>query len=209
MNGDDDATIFVVDDDEAVLASLQALLRSIGLRVQGFCGGQEFLDGFVPPRIGCVLLDVKMPGMSGLEVQQRLNADKIDLPVIVVTGYGDVPIAVRAMKAGAVDFIEKPFTEQEVLASIRSALHAHRRKEPGETLASETRAKATALTPREREVLELLVEGHQNKEVAFELGISPRTVEVHRARVMEKMGARTLSALVRMTLGARILPSDE
>lgn len=199
-------TIFIVDDDEAVRDSLKALLESAGLKVQAYGSGQEFLNANDPSRSGCLLLDIRMPDMSGLEVQEELVAKQDNLPIIMITGHGDIPIAVKAMKAGAFDFIEKPFKDEVILDSLRRALGLDEQFRRKESSAIDVGARVALLTPRERDVLEQLVIGRQNKVIAFDLGISPRTVEVHRARVMEKMKARSLSHLVRMALAAGINP---
>ncbi|MGQ0662269.1 MAG: response regulator FixJ [Pseudomonadota bacterium] len=195
-------TIFIVDDDAAVRDSLQALLEAAGLRVEAYDSGARFLDGYRPPRHGCALIDLRMPGMDGLAVQRALAGRDPGLPVIVVTGHGDVPLAVSAMKAGAVDFIEKPFTEKAILDSVRHALDRATRARRAAADAARAAERIAALTPRERQVLDQLVLGRPNKQIAFELEISPRTVEIHRARVMEKMQARSLSEIVRLALAA-------
>lgn len=199
-NPDPDTTIFVVDDDRADRESLTALLGAYGFRVRAYPLASAFLEEFVPPRRGCLLVDVRMPKMGGLELQQRLVAESIHLPVIVMTAYGDVPTAVQAMKFGAVDFIEKPFRDDVVLSAIGSALDQEQKSMELSDQAASAAERMTRLTPREREVLNRLVIGRQNKEVAFELGISPRTVEIHRSRVMDKMEAKNLSQLIRMVL---------
>jgi two-component system response regulator FixJ len=200
-------TVFIVDDDEAVRDSLGALVESAGLTAEPYESGTAFLAAVGPERIGCVLLDVQMPGLGGLEIQQRLATGHAALRVIVVTGHGDVPLAVKAMKAGAFDFIEKPFDDEGLLDCIRRALAATERGRSNET-ASAGLDGLGQLTPRERDVLHQLIVGNPNKVIAYELGISPRTVEVHRARVMEKMQARNLSHLVRMALAAGLDPES-
>ncbi len=199
-------TIFILDDDKAVRDSLKDLLESAGLSVETHGSGRAFLDTFDPRRGGCLLLDLRMPDMNGLEVQERLAAKGSTLPIIMVTAHGDIPMAVRAIKAGAANFIEKPFREEVILDSVRMAI------EPGqETCAKafpvdDIRARIGSLTPREREVLDQLIIGQPNKVAAFHLEISPRTVEIYRARVLEKMQARSLPHLVRMTLAAGLEP---
>ena len=198
--------VLVVDDDEAVRDSLQALLESDGMLVETFSSGPDFLAAYQDTDVGCLLLDVQMPDMNGLEVQGRLASAGANIPVVVVTGHGDVPMAVQALKAGASDFIEKPFTDDVILGSVRRAIAQGRRTLKETTLVVDTTRRVARLTPREHEVLEQLVTGRPNKVIAFEVGISPRTVEIHRARVMEKMAARSLSQLVRMALAVGIDP---
>lgn len=193
-------TVFIVDDDEAVRDSLHVLLDSIGIANCPYDSGAEFLAAIGPQQRGCILLDVRMPEISGLEIQQRLLARREWLPVIIITGHGDVPMAIAAMKAGAFDFIEKPFKNEVLIDAIRRALEQVRRKHEKSAMADAQSERLAQLTPREREVLENLVLGRPNKVIAYELGISPRTVEIHRARVMEKMQARSLSELVRVAL---------
>ncbi len=193
-------TVVVVDDDDAVRDSLQVLLESAGFTVEAFASPVEFLASPAPGRAGCLVVDVRMPEMDGIQVQETLNAGNNQLPVIVMTGHADVPLAVRAMKAGAVDFVEKPFDDEVMIETVRRALQIRPAANP------ELVQRIAQLTPREREVLEGLMAGHANKVIAYELDISPRTVEIHRARVMEKMQARSLSQLVRMALEAGIAP---
>jgi two-component system, LuxR family, response regulator FixJ len=194
--------VHVVDDDEAVRDSLSLLLESAGLSVRTYDSATTFLTALPNLAAGCVLTDVRMPGLDGLELQRRLTQLGVRLPVIVMTGHGDVPIAVEALKAGASDFIEKPFDDAQLLAAISSALAASQRKLDDESAVAQIAARITSLTPREREVLDRLVAGQPNKTIAYDLGSSPRTVEVHRARVMEKMGVRSLPELVRMAIAA-------
>ena len=201
--------VFVVDDDDAVRASLQALLETAGYRTTQFESGIAFLDSLETGLGACVLLDVKMPGLDGLEVQRRLNDRGVVLPVIVVTGHGDIAMAVQAMRAGAADFLEKPVSRDRLLASVARAIDIgrnaqHDRHDPRER--SHIGTRLDALTIRERQVLEQLVMGRTNKVAALELGISFRTVEVYRRNVMAKMGAESLSHLVRMALVAGIDP---
>ncbi len=192
--------IHVVDDDEAVRDSLRMLLESAGFAVRTHVSATAFLAAAGKLDGGCVVTDVRMPEMDGLELQRRLTELGNRMSVIVMTGHGDVPIAVEAMKAGAVDFLEKPFGDEQLLAAVRSAVAASQRAQQEQESAAATAARLGSLTHREREVLDRLVMGKANKVIAYELGASPRTVEVHRARVMEKMGVRSLPELVRMTL---------
>lgn len=201
----DDQTVFILDDDRAVLESLQALLESHGFNVEGFSSGIEFLNRFDPARRGCLILDVRMPDIDGLEVQKKLAEKQSRLPVIIITGYGDLPVAVNAMKAGALDFIEKPFEDDVIVNSIRYALTLNEQTHIEDLSLADLEQHLGRLTVREREVLALVVQGKTNKEVAFELGISPRTVEIHRARVGAKLNARGLSDLVRFAIRAGIL----
>ena len=196
------ATVFVVDDDEAVRTSLRLLLKSVGLPVETFASAQEFLDQFDPDRAGCLGLDIRMPGMSGLELQQHLNDRHSIMPIVFITGHGDVPMAVEAMQAGAVDFIQKPFRDQDLIDRINRALEKDREMRSELRERDEIRRRMSQLTPREREVLELVTQGKANKVIAGDLNVSQRTVEIHRARVMEKMGANSLAHLVRMVIEA-------
>ena len=197
-----DAPILIVDDDADVRDSLRALLESSGFRVVDHDSAAAVL---VDPGIGtalCLIADIRMPGMDGLQLQEELNRRKIPLPVIVVTGHGDVPLAVRAMKAGAIDFLEKPFDEELLLAAVRRAKAAAEQSRSENQAGEEAARLIEELTPRERDVLKHLVAGRPNKVIAFELSISPRTVEIHRAHVMDKMQARSLSDLIRAALAA-------
>jgi two-component system response regulator FixJ len=198
------ATVFVVDDDEAVRDSLKILLETEGYRAAAFESAIAFLDGYREGMQGCLLADVRMPDMTGLELQEALAERHIALPVIIITGHGDVPMAVRAMKAGAIDFIEKPFSDTAILDSVRRAMASAKQADANQGLAAEAQQRLETLTPRERQVLEWLVRGRPNKIIAFELDISARTVEIHRARVMEKMQAESLSHLVRLALAAKL-----
>lgn len=197
-------TVYVVDDDEAMRDSLQWLLEAERLRVAAFASAEEFLAAFRPGLAGCLILDVRMPGMSGLELHDRLAERRCTLPVIFVTGHGDVPMAVSAIKKGAAEFIEKPFNDRDLLEMVERCLQldAERRRQAGEV--DSMRARLAELTPREREVMDQVIAGKLNKIIADELGISIKTVEVHRARIMEKTGARSVAELVQlvMTLGA-------
>ena len=185
----DAAVVHVIDDDEAVRQSTAFLLRAANIQVQTYETATAFLEALSQVKPGCIVTDVRMPGLNGIELLQRLRAMKFSMPVIVITGHGDVPLAVEAMKAGAMDFIEKPFSDDVLLGAVRAAL-------------------SVSLSNREREVLEGLVAGRPNKTIAYDLGISPRTVEIYRANLMTKMGAASLSNLVRMALLAGMLDKD-
>jgi FixJ family two-component response regulator len=193
-------TVFVVDDDPAMRSSLRWLIESVGLSVVTCANAREFLDLYRPEQPGCLLLDVRMPGMSGLDLQAELGFRSITLPIIIITGYAEVPIAVRAMKAGALDFIEKPFSDEALLQRIRKAisLDATRRRIDFERKSIASRLEQ--LTARERDVLNGVILGKSNKVIASELRLSTKTVEAHRAHVMEKMQAASLAELVRLSL---------
>jgi len=193
-----EALVHVVDDEPAIRESLAMLLRSVGLQSRAYDSAQAFLESWRPGGAACLVCDVRMPGMSGLELQEALKARNAQLPVVLITGHGDVAMAVRAMKAGASDFIEKPFNDQVLLDAVNRAL-ARARDGQGAGRA-EAEARVGSLTPREREVMLLVAEGRPNKLVATRLGLSTRTVEVHRAKVMEKLQARSLAELVRMAI---------
>ena len=195
-----EATVFVVDDDAAVRDSLRWLMDSVGLRVAEFASGEAFLAAISAQDPGCVVLDLRMPKLGGLEVHQRLRQRGIELPVIVISGHGDVAVAVRALKSGVVDFIEKPFNDQELLDCVQQAMRRDSDQRQQQRRREELMAHYLTLTPRELDVLRLVVEGRANKAISADLGISLKTVETHRARVMEKMAAGSVSELVRMTL---------
>lgn len=196
-------TIFVVDDEQPVRDSLQSLLESLRFDAETFASAQDFLSAYDPARPGCLVLDVRMPRMSGLELQQELNARRFHIPVIIITGHGDIPMAVRAMKAGAIDFIEKPFNEQMLLERIQHALTADARQRREDAERQTLRVRIEALTIRQREVLERVIAGKPNKVIAIELGISTKTVEAHRAKVMERLEAHSVAELTALC----ILPS--
>ncbi len=196
--------VYVVDDDDAVRDSLALLLEAAGLRVEAFAAAAEALARCRDERPACVVTDVRMPEMDGLQLQQQLAQLYAQLPVIVITGHGDVPLAVRAMKAGAVDFIEKPFSDEVILASIETAVTHGRRSAGSGTVSREIADRLARLTPRELEVFHQLILGHPNKIIAHNLSISARTVEIHRARVMEKMEVRNLPELVRLAIEAAV-----
>ena len=193
-----EAMVHVVDDEAAIRESLAMLLRSVGLHSRAYAGAQDFLAAWQPSALECLVCDVRMPGMSGLELQEALKARNAHLPVVLITGHGDVGMAVRAMKAGASDFIEKPFNDQVLLDAVNRALARARDGQGGGR--AEVEGRIESLTPREREVMLLVAEGRPNKVVATRLGLSTRTVEVHRAKVMEKLQARSLAELVRMAI---------
>lgn len=197
---DTEPTVFVVDDDQGVREAISLLMESIGLAVESYPSAQSYLDQFDPGRPGCVVLDVRMRGMSGLDLQQRLAAEPLHPPIVIVTGHGDVPMAVRAVQAGAVDFIEKPFNDQVLLDAVHRALQRDAEVRGQALLLADIKERLQRLTPREREILDLIVAGRRNKVIAADLGISQSTVEAHRAKVMEKLEARSLSDLMRMVL---------
>jgi two-component system response regulator FixJ len=200
-----DRIVHIVDDDEAVRQSLAFLLGSAGLTVRLYDSASEFLAGLSGVKNGCLVTDVRMPGMTGIELLQQLRSRACHLPAIVITGHGDVPLAVEAMKAGAVDFIEKPFDQEAILHAVQAALERGVEGEGREDPA--IAAKLATLSERERQVLEGLVSGHPNKTIAYDLGISPRTVEVYRANLMTKMDAHSLSELIRMAIIAKVAPA--
>ena len=192
--------VFIVDDDEAVRSSLRLLLKSVGLVPSALASAREFLDKYDPAQPGCLVLDVRMPEMSGLELQEQLNLKGAVLPVIFITGHGDVPMAVEAMQAGAFDFLQKPFRDQDLIDRIQRALDKDRTNRAALDERTLIRERLQSLTPREREVLAMVTSGKANKIMAADLGVSQRTIEIHRARVMEKMSAASLAQLVRMVM---------
>ncbi|HWU54376.1 MAG TPA: response regulator FixJ [Rhizomicrobium sp.] len=194
-----DSIVHLIDDDEDVRRAVSFLLGTAGFAVKVYESAIQFLEKCSPSLSGCIVSDVRMPGMDGLQLLRRLKEMGIALPVVILTGHADVALAVEAMKAGATDFIEKPFSDDVLLAAIRSAL-ARRLGSLSPNDASQIRARLASLTQREREVLDGLLAGHPNKTIAYDLGLSPRTVEIHRANVMTKMAASSISELVRMTL---------
>jgi two-component system, LuxR family, response regulator FixJ len=202
MASEPTAKVLIVDDDAAVRASMELLLHSVGLATQAFGSAEEFLSGFDARTPGCLVLDVRMPGLNGLELQEQLKLRGVALPVIFITGHGDVPMAVEAMQQGAFDFLQKPFRDQDLLDRIRAALDRDRQQRAELAHKTQLRARLESLTPREREVLALMTRGRPNKLMAADLALSQRTIEIHRARVMEKMQADSLAELVRMTLAA-------
>ena len=204
-----DAIIYVIDDDEAVRQSLEFLLRTAGIKVRGFESGKAFLDVLAQIDSGCVITDVRMPEITGIDLLKKVKEIKPDLPVIVITGHGDIALAVEAMKIGAVDFLEKPFDDDHLLAAVKSALDREADLAQRNAEVNGIHDKLAALSNRERQVLEGLVAGNANKNIAFDLGISPRTVEIYRANLMTKMAANSLSDLVRMAMMAGILENGK
>ena len=197
-------TVFVVDDDPGVRESIRWLLESVDLSVADYGNPQDFLDEFRPERPGCLLLDIRMPAMSGLDLQERLEELEADLPVVFITAHGDVPMAVRAMKSGALDFIEKPYNAQHLIEIVQHAIDVDRRRREEGRQKTDLAQHLERLTPRELEVARLVCKGHSNKGIANELGLSPKTVEVHRGRVMAKMDANSTAELVQMMIQAGV-----
>ncbi|MDJ0921594.1 MAG: response regulator [Henriciella sp.] len=195
MNG---RTVFLVDDDEAIRHSASFMLRHAGYTVKTFPDGVTFLDELVPEQSGCILLDVRMPEMDGLAVQRVLKERGVNMPVVILTGHGDVPVAVEAMKGGAIEFLEKPYEKRALIGAIENGFEQLDNQSSDERRATEARARLNTLTPRELEVLECLVDGQTNKAIADTLSISPRTVEIHRAHMMEKLEADSLSTALRL-----------
>jgi len=195
-----DPTVFVVDDDEPVRDAIGMLLETVEIPYESFASAHDFLSGYDNDRTGCLVLDIRMPGMSGLELQEHLIRQRSPIPIVFITGHGDIPMAVEAMKRGAVDFIRKPFRDQELLDRIQEALSKDQHLRAAHQNLEDIRTRVTSLTPRELEVFQRVAEGQANKVVAIELGISERTVEIHRSQVMQKTRARTLADLVRMKL---------
>ena len=194
----ENAVVHIVDDDESLRNAMDSLCRSVGFATRSYGSVQEFLDVSRADCTGCLVLDVRLPGVSGLDFQSQMAALGIHLPVILVTGHGDIPMSVRAMKAGAVDFLSKPFRDQDLLDSVVAAIERDRRRRARDGDANELRERFLTLSPRERQVMMLVTVGKMNKQVAGDLGLSEITVKIHRAAAMRKMGARTLAALVLM-----------
>jgi len=194
-------TIFIVDDDPEMCNSLQRLFESVNLPTQTYLTADEFLGAYNPQSPGCLILDIRMPGMSGMELQEKLQADGIEIPIIVITAHGDIPMAVQAMKNGAIDFIEKPFRAQPLLDRVQQALEDDARKRWARAEREALNDQLQKLTKREREIMELLVTGKSSKEIANQLSISRNTVDIHRAHIMQKMGIETITELVIMMHG--------
>ena len=193
-----DAIVFVIDDDESMREALKSLIRSVGLKVEAFASAHEFLQGRRPDLPACLILDVRMPGLSGLDLQRDLSEAKIHIPIIFITGHGDIPMSVRAMKAGAVEFLTKPFRDQDLLDAIQQALERDRLMRSQQADNAELLNRYHSLTPRETEVFGLVVKGMLNKQIALQLGTSEITIKLHRRQVMEKMHADSFADLVRM-----------
>ena len=199
---DDSGTVFLIDDDPAVRDSLTLLLSLKGMSTQPFATADSFIETYQPDRSGCVLTDLRMPGMTGLELQSALAERGIDVPLVVLTAHGDVATARAALKNGAFDFLEKPVDDTMLVEVLRNALRVDRERRAATSSRSTADARLARLTAREREILALLASGHQNREIAAQLGISPRTVEVHKARIMEKLECHSLAELIRMNLAS-------
>jgi two-component system response regulator FixJ len=194
------ATVYVVDDDDGMRRALSLLLNTVGYKTAAFASPKEFLENFPADAAGCLVLDIRMPGMSGLELQQHLNGIGSMLPVIFITGHGDVPMAVQAMKAGAFEFVQKPFRDQDLLDRVNHALELEKENRSTLALRADVLRRFESLTPREKQVMDLVVDGAANKVIGIDLGLSERTVEIHRAKVMEKMGARSVAHLVKLQM---------
>jgi two-component system, LuxR family, response regulator FixJ len=204
-----DAIVHVVDDDEAVRHSLEFLLATVAIKVRTYESAEAFLKNLPHFEPGCVITDIRMSGLSGLDLMKRLKEYGMSIPVIAITGHGDVPLAVEAMKCGAIDFLEKPFDDETLLAAVRSALNQHKHQDTRDAERADIIERLQSLSNRERQVLDGLIQGHPNKTIGFDLGISARTVEIYRANVMTKMRASSLSDLVRMALVAGVSEFSE
>lgn len=203
------ATVFVVDDDPSMRDSMRWLIESVGLKVEAYANADSFMEQFTGDVPGCLVLDVRMPGTSGMELLDNLKGRGVQLPIIMISGHGDVPMAVQALKRGAMDFLEKPFRDQELLEQIAKAIEVDQaRRKKAESVAG-IRTRLDKLTPREREVMELVVAGYANKQVAAKLGLSEKTIEVHRSRVMSKMRAKTLPCLVKMAIAVGVAEATD
>jgi FixJ family two-component response regulator len=196
-------TVYLVDDDAPMRESIHLLLQSVGLPLRSYASAQEFLNQFDPESVGCLILDVRLPGMSGLELQQRLKEINADLPIILFSGHADVPMAVRGIQNGAIDFLEKPFNDQVLLDRIQQGVAEHVKRRHQRAAQQEILSRVETLTPREHEVMELLASGMSNKAIAAQLHISRKTLDIHRGKVLQKMQAETVADLVRLVLGTR------
>lgn len=203
-----DAVVHLIDDDEDVRRAVSFLLGTAGFAVRVYESGTKFFEKLDGLRPGCIVSDVRMPGMDGVELLRRLKQKGVAVPTIIMTGHADVALAVSAMKAGAMDFIEKPFSDDTLIGAVHAALDQFNQQDQSQAEVAQVKLRAAGLSPRERQVLDGLLKGHPNKIIAHDLALSPRTVEVHRAAVMAKMGAKSLSELVRMAMLARLLPED-
>ncbi len=204
-----ESKVFIVDDDSSVRKSLLRLIKSVGLTVQAFPSAQDFLDSKLHEGPACLVLDIRMPGLSGLDLQEELKIRQWPIPIIFITGHGDVPMSVRAMKAGAADFLEKPFNDQELVDAIHKALTKDQQAKIEQSKILELKTRVETLTPRENEVFGLVVRGLLNKQIAYDLDMSEKTVKVHRARVMKKMSADSLASLVRMAQELGMFSQDD
>lgn len=200
---DESSVVHIVDDDESLRCAVGCLCRSIGFQARTYASGQEFLDAKREDLVGCLVLDVRLPGISGLDFQSKLTELGIHLPVILITGHGDIPMSVRAMKAGAVDFLPKPFRDQDLLDAVTAAIERDRKRRVTDSGTALVRDRYLTLSPREQQVMMLVTTGKMNKQVAGDLGLSEITVKIHRGSAMRKMGARTLAELVRMADASR------
>ncbi|MCU7799440.1 MAG: response regulator [gamma proteobacterium symbiont of Lucinoma myriamae] len=198
-------SVFIVDDDKQVRSALTLLMESVGLKAESFASAHDYLEQFDAAKPGCLILDVRMPGISGLDLQARLSAEVIHPPIIIITGHGDVPMAVRAVTAGAVDFIEKPFNNQSMLDNVHRAIELDAKQRGESSRLQDVEQRYNELTPREKEVLQFVIDGKRNKIIASEMHISQSTVEAHRSKVMDKMLAKTLSDLMRMALLLKLI----
>jgi len=198
-----DVAIYIVDDDEAIRDSLNLLMESVGLNATCFASANAFLDGYDASKPGCLILDVRMPDISGLDLQRILNERQIQIPIVIITGHGDVPIAVRAMKAGAMDVLEKPFNDQALLDAITNAITKSNEAFEEQNSREKLKNRAEHLSPREREIMDLLILGNGSKKIAAQLGISPKTVDVHRIHIMEKMEVKSIVELACMVVSSK------
>jgi FixJ family two-component response regulator len=202
----DEAVVLVVDDDEGMREALRSLLQSVDLRVEMFRSAAAFLQAELPTAPSCILLDVRLPGQSGLELQAELIREDVHIPIIFMTGHGDVPMSVRALKAGAIDFLEKPFRDQDLLEAVGAAIDLDRKRRGEEAIRSDLRGRYDALTAREQQIMRFVTDGLMNKQVAYQIGVSEITVKIHRGNVMRKMGAKSLPELVRMAEALGVSP---